>query len=172
MPAADHGNLRGKVPLCIEIVNRALALATSDQWVTHSKTWGERSPLGVWNGSVVTRRPALLRHVESSVDRQAQVVKPAGADIEIGDSSGAESVGKSYRHALTLRRLSAAVFTHASGKRILRQAEQLPIAESAKNAVRRIDVLIHASHVFIYVAASAGCFKEIIYSPAAGRVGN
>src|SRR6185369_12183155 len=64
--------------------------------------------------------------------------------------------------ALTASILCAAVLAETCAKRILRQAEQLPVREATEYTVARVDVLVHSSHIFIHVSAGAGRLDEIV----------
>jgi len=68
MPASDHRDLGGKVPLGIVIINGTLALAAGDQRVAVAKAWRKRRALNAWNEAVVGSWPTLLSHIKSGVN--------------------------------------------------------------------------------------------------------
>src|SRR4029077_3654709 len=150
---ANHRDLRREVPLGIEIVDRALPLAAGDVRVVDTKARRQRCTLGVGYQSVIGRWPPFLCHVESRVDRQAQVMEPADADIEISYGRWTEGVGVADSKALAASVLRAAILAKACAKWVLRQAQQLPVGKASEHTVAGVDVLVHAGDVLIHVPA-------------------
>src|SRR5439155_19114968 len=93
--------------------------------------------------------------------RGAQIVEPAGADIEVGDGVAADLVIVANNYTLAASFLCATVFAQARTKRILRQAQQFPIAKPAEDGLFVINSLIHASSIRVRIATRTGVFKEI-----------
>ena len=71
-------------------------------------------------------------------------------------------MGIAHGKAFALGVFSAAILAEARAERILREAEQFPVAEPAEYTVRRVNVLVHAGHVFIDVSTRAGRLNEIL----------
>src|SRR5579859_3304154 len=109
MPA-NHSDLRRNIELGVEVVDRALSLAATNQGVVLAEARGQRSALNVGNQRVVSRRPTFLRHIKARIDGLAQVVESADAGIDVGGGVWADGEVVANRQALAAGIFSAPVF--------------------------------------------------------------
>ena len=88
-------------------------------------------------------------------------MKPAGADVHIGDGVRADGIVVADSDALATGIFRATVFTEAGAEGVLGEAEQLPIGKATEQALLTVNGLINAAHVSICVAAGARGFRKI-----------
>src|SRR5258708_6385068 len=97
-------------------------------------------------------------------------MEATNAGVHVGDSGPADRIVVANSQTLAPGILSTTILTKTRTKRILRQAEEFKVAESAEDRLLAVDCLVHPSDIFVGVATCARVLQKIEDGPRACRV--